>query len=158
MASIRRLLIALPLALVLPASAKNSPDTRFLRSEPYRKTKQKVDISSIENEHDLAVLRDAIDPIMRFMVGMSFAELPPAVGDLLMTANGRTTLRRPPLRNEHKRYSVASVSDFTVCGDTAISCSAVFSNLLRDDSWRERFLFVKSASGWRFDGHREPTC
>jgi hypothetical protein len=139
-------------------SADNGLGTSFLREEPYRKTKQAVDMSSIRNEHDLRVVRDAINPVMRFVVGLSFAGLPPAVSALLVTEHGRSVLQQPPLRNERKRYSVQEIRDWRVCGTDAVSFTGVFTDLFRKNPWERAFLFVKTHDGWRFDDHRAARC
>lgn len=143
---------------VVPAIAEQYLDISFLKEEPYRKTKQKVDISSLKTAHDLSVVKEAINPIMRFVVGMSFAELPASVNEKLLTDYGRTVLQRPPLRNELKRYSVAEINNWHVCGENKISFSARFSDLLQKNHWKEEFFFVRTDDGWRFDGHHVVQC
>lgn len=142
----------------LSASANSDLDHSFLKKEPYRKTKQKVDISSVKNGCDLAVIRTAINPIMRFLVGLSFSKFPPAVSDELLTERGRLALQLPPLRNEFKRYSVDDIRDWRVCGSDKLSFEATFSDLLRRNFWKSDFLFIKTESGWRFDDHRQLEC
>jgi len=158
MQSARRSFFFLPLALIATPALSYGLDRRFLASEPYRKTKQRVNLSSITDERDLAVIRDAINPLMRFIVGISFAELPPAVRDMLMTEHGRTVLRRPPLRNEKKRYSIAEMSDWKVCDETQVSFNAIFSDILKKNVWKETFSFVKSPAGWQFHDHAAAHC
>lgn len=146
------------LIYVAPAIAEQYLDNSFLKEEPYRKTKQKVDISSLQTAHDLSVAKEAINPIMRFVIGMSFAELPAAVNDKLLTDHGRTVLQRPPLRNELKRYSVAEINNWHVCDENKISFSASFSDLLQKNQWKEDFFFVRTDDGWRFDDHHVVQC
>lgn len=142
----------------LPASAGQPFDISFLRDEPYRKTKQKVDVSSVKTEEDLLTIKATIDSAMALMVAISFVEPAPAVEKELLTDHGRLVLRLPPLRNAFKRYSVAHISNWHVCGDAAVSFNAVFSDLLQRDFWQETFLFVRSVDGWRFEDHREAKC
>ena len=151
-------LCVIPLVLVHPAAATQPLDTRFLKEEPYRKTKQKVDLSSIRTEHDLAVVKAAINPIMHFMVDVHFTEAPPELTEKLMTEHGRAVLRRAPARNKFNRYSVASMSNWKVCGDKMLSLDATFSDLLRRKFWQEQYLFVETADGWRFDEHTQAQC
>jgi len=155
---ILKALLVVPLSAILPATATHHLDTGFLRDEPYRKTKQRVDLSSIRSERELSVVKAAINPVMEFMIGVSFAELPPALTEKLMTEHGRTVLRRAPLRNELKRYSVAKMSNWKVCGGTMVSLDATFSDLLGRKFWNEKYLFVETPDGWRFDDHKEAQC
>jgi len=155
---IRQALLAVPLAAIFPATAAHHLDTRFLKEEPYRKTKQKVDLSSIQSEHDLAVIKAAINPVMRFMVDVTFTDMPPALPEQLMTEHGRSVLRRAPVRNKFNRYAVARMSNWKVCADKQLSLDAVFSDLLGKKSWAEKYLFVETPDGWRFDDHKEAQC
>jgi len=130
----------------------------FLTEEPYRKTKQKVDLSSIKSQPELMVVKSAINPVMRFIVATSFTELPPYANEKLLTDHGRLVLRRPPIRNKFNRYAVAIMRNWKTCGDKQVSFEASFSDLLQKNFWHEKFLFVKTPDGWRFDGHREVDC
>ncbi|QNA88582.1 hypothetical protein G4G28_08925 [Massilia sp. Dwa41.01b] len=98
----------------------------FLQEEAYRRTRSHVDPSSIGSEHERLVVKDAITPIARFLVGMAFVKLPPAIESGLMTAHGRAVLRRAPADNAYNRYSVTHVGNWRVCGGDALSFTAVF--------------------------------
>lgn len=149
---------ALSFVLGGSAAATERLDTGFLKQEPYRKTKQKVDLSSVQTEHDLAVVKAAINPIMHFMVDVQFTETPPVLTEKLMTEHGRAVLRRAPARNKFNRYSVARMSNWKVCGDKMVSLDATFSDLLGKKFWQEQYLFVEAADGWRFDDHKQAQC
>lgn len=153
-------LLAVPLLLLLSTAGASGLNEGFLREEPYRKQKQHVDLSSVTSAQELAVVGTAINPIMRFLVGLSFADIPKVVSTELSTAYGRQVLRLPPLRKDAKknRYSVVNVKNWHVCGATSVSFDATFSDLLRRDFWDEKFLFVNEGSGWRFEAHREAEC
>lgn len=143
------------LSVAVEAGQMSKP---FLAEEPYRKTKQKVDLSSIKTQSALLVVKSAINPAMRFIVAISFVELPPYASEKLLTDHGRLVLRRPPMRNKFKRYSVATMRNWKTCGDKQVSFEAVFSDLLQKNFWHEHFLFIETPDGWRFDGHKEVDC
>ena len=157
--TLKNILNAVLLALLgqtLPAAAVQAVDSSFLRQEPYKKQKQVVDVSSVKSADDLAVVREAIDPIMRFLVGLTFATLPEAVSRELMTQNGRQVLQRPPLRSKVKRYTTVEVSNWRVCGTDAVSFDAIYAeSLKRKDTWKQNFVFNKTGGVWRFNEHGE---
>jgi len=144
------------LAILLQACVSAAPgttDPRFLREEPYRKVKQRVDVSSVKNGHDMAVVGDAVDTIMRFVVSMAFTKTTRLMSSDMMTRQGRSVLKMPPVRNEFNRYSMYSINNWKICGEDALSFDATYSDLLRRDFWSEKYLFVKTAGVWRFDDH-----
>jgi hypothetical protein len=149
------------LAIFLQACAVTASGTtgpRFLKEEPYRKVKQRVDVSSVKNERDLAVVSDAIDTIMKFVVSMSFTKTTRLMASDLMTEHGRSVLNMPPIRNEFKRYSMYSINNWKICGDDALSFDATYSDLLQRDFWSEKYMFVKMSGAWRFDDHLAVQC
>lgn len=161
MEKFKRLITAMTMGIMLQigsASAGNYLDTSFLKDEPYKKQKQKVDLSAIKTEHDMAVVKQAIDPVMRFIVGLIFADVPPSVAAELMTEHGRAVLKRPPLRNKFNRYASHRIGNWRVCGAGALSIHVVFTDLVERRFWSEQFYFVNDGSGWRFDDHREAKC
>lgn len=139
------------------ARAADPADTAFLQEEPYRKQKQQVDLSSVKSAQDMAVIRHAINPVMRFFIGLNFPELPPAVDRELLTGHGRQVLQRPPMRSKYNRYLGHRFSHWQVCGDQ-LSVHAVFTDLLRKDFWQADFLFVRDGHSWRFEDHRPAQC
>lgn len=106
----------------------------------------------------MAIVKQAINPVTRFIVGLIFAELPPAVDRELLTEHGRAVLQRPPLRNKYNRYASHRISNWRVCGDDSLSVNVVFSDLLKAKFWTEDFFFVNDGNGWRFEDHREAIC
>lgn len=136
----------------------NQLDTSFLKEEPYRKQKQKVDLSSIQTEQDLAVVKAAINPIMKFIGGTFFIRLPAVVEKDLLTENGRAVLQRPPVQNEHNRYSSQQIGPWRVCGEDTLSVQVRFSDLFGRKFWTQDFLFIHDGITWRFDDHREAVC
>lgn len=130
----------------------------ILKEEPYHKAKQRVDVSSVRNERDMAVVGGAIDTIMRFVVSMSFTKTTRLMASDLMTEHGRSVLKMPPVRNEFNRYSMYSINNLKICGEDALSFDATYSDLLRRDFWSEKYLFVKTSGVWRFDDHRAVQC
>lgn len=131
------------------------PDLAFVKQQPFRKAKQALDTSSITTAHDARVIGDAITPIMRLLVALSYADLPQSVDKEVLTGNGRAALRQPPLRNDKNRFSVTSVSGWKVCGDDMLSFSATYRDLLRKNPWTTNFLFTKVDGVWRFHDHAE---
>ena len=155
MAFFLRALLCIELVLhVVPAVAGQDLDTGFLREEPYRKQKQNVDLSSIRTERDMAVVKQAMTPVMRFIVGLVFTKPNPAVDRDVMTEHGRLVLKRPPIRSQYNRYIAYRVGDWKVCSETMLSFHAEFGDLFHKNLWEEDFLFVNEGNGWRFDDHR----
>jgi hypothetical protein len=150
--------IFVPLMHIGAATAADCPDYGFLKKEPYRKTKQRVDVSSIKTCDALSVLAESIDSVTQFLVGISFGHVSPIVSDRNMTEHGRQVLRLPPLRNPLKRYSVQKIEDWTICGREVLSFDATFSDLLQKNFWTESFTFVNTVDGWRFEDHTRRTC
>jgi len=144
------------LSFAVEAGEMSKPS--FLTEEPNRKTKQKVDLSSIKTQYSLLVVKSAINPVMRFIVDITFTDLPPYANNKLLTDHGRHVLRRPPIRNKFNRYSVATMRNWKTCGDKQVSFEASFSDLLQKNFWHEHFLFVETPDGWRFDDHRKVDC
>lgn len=149
------------LSLLLCSSAAIAVDVKypqFLKEEPHRKTKQRVDVSSVKSEADMVVVGDAINTIMRFVIAMSFTETTRLMSSDLMTTHGKSVLKMPPIRNRFKRYSMYSLGNWKVCGKDALSFEATFSDILLRDFWTEKYLFVKTSGVWRFDDHRSLQC
>lgn len=137
------------------AQAQQPIDTGFLKEEPFRKAKQAVDLSGIGSADEIAVVRDAIDPVMRFLVALMYTRLPAAVSRELMTEHGRAVLRRPPVRNANNRYALQRVGNWRVCGADTLVFDATYADLLRRDRWEAGFLFKKIDGAWRFHAHRD---
>ena len=51
------------------ATSEPALDTRFLKEQPYARQKQTVDLRGVKAD-ELPVIKDAINPIMRFMVSL----------------------------------------------------------------------------------------
>jgi hypothetical protein len=49
------------------AAASFNPDAAFLREEPYRKTKQVVRLSGVKSEAELAIVKAAMNDVVRFV-------------------------------------------------------------------------------------------
>jgi hypothetical protein len=154
MSALLRALLLTPLLCGISAMAQ-PPDLAFVKQEPYRKSKQAIDTTTIKTAQDARVIEEAIVPIMRLLVGLTFARLPPAVDKDVMTEQGRQSLRQPPLRNDKKRYSFRSIGNWKVCGTDSLSFSAVYEDLFRQNPWPVSFIFRKEDDGWRFQGHGE---
>jgi len=137
------------------ATAEAGPDLAFVKQEPFRKQKQNLDTSSITTAHDARVIGEAITPVMRLLVALSYARFPESVNKDVLTENGRAVLRQPPLRNEKNRLLFASVSGWKVCGDEMLSFSATYLDLFRKNPWTQNFLFTKVDGVWRFHDHAE---
>lgn len=138
-----------------PATAEPGPDLAFVKQEPFRKAKQALDTSSITTAHDARVIGEAITPVMRLLVALTYAKFPESVNKEVLTENGRAALRQPPLRNDKKRLSIASVGGWKVCGDDMLSFSATYHDLFRKNPWSTTFLFTKADGVWRFHDHAE---
>lgn len=151
-----------PLLCGAPVMSAPAPDLGFLKEQPFRKSKQAIDTSSITTDHDARVIKEAITPVMRLMVALSYANLPPTVDRDVLTEQGRRALRQPPLRNDKKRLSVNHMGNWKVCGENTLSFSAVYVDLFRKNPWQANFLFVKEDGAWRFHDHAEvkaaPEC
>jgi hypothetical protein len=137
------------------ATAEPGPDLAFVKQEPFRKAKQALDTSSITTAHDARVIGEAITPVMRLLVALTYAKFPESVNKEVLTEDGRAALRQPPLRNDKKRLSIASVSGWKVCGDDMLSFSATYRDLFRKNPWTTNFLFTKVDGVWRFHDHSE---
>lgn len=148
-------LLATTLLLGLPATAEPNPDLSFVKQEPFRKAKQTLDTSAITTTQDARVIGEAITPVMRLLVGLSYATLPAPVDQEILTEQGRTALRQPPLQNRHNRLILGSVGHWKVCGDHTLSFSATYRDLFRKNPWTANFLFKKVEGAWRFDDHVE---
>lgn len=155
MASVFAVLCLLSSCAAVPM---NQLDTSFLKEEPYRKQKQKVDLSSIQTVQDLAVVKAAINPIMRFIGGTFFIKLPAVVEKDLLTENGRAVLQRPPVQNQYNRFSSQQIGPWRICGKDTLSVRVRFSDLLGREFWTQDFLFINDGITWRFDDHREAVC
>jgi hypothetical protein len=139
----------------VPATAEPGPDLAFVKQEPFRKAKQALDTSSITTAHDARVIGEAITPVMRLLVALTYAKFPESVNKEVLTDHGRAVLRQPPLRNEKKRLSIASVGAWKVCGDEMLSFTATYHDLFRKNPWTANFLFKKVDGIWRFHDHAE---
>lgn len=139
----------------LSALASETLDASFLKTEPYRKQKQIVDVSSVRTVHDLAIVKDAITNVMRVLGGITFEFTPRTVAQELLTARGRDSLKLPPLRNAVKRFGPRRVHNWSFCGDDGLAFDVIYTDLLREKKWIENFVFVKTDGIWQFDRHGE---
>ena len=106
-------------------------------------------------ERDARVIGEAITPVMRLLVALTYAKFPESVNKEVLTDHGRAALRQPPLRNEKKRLSIASVGAWKVCSDDMLSFTATYHDLFRKNPWTAHFLFKKVDGVWRFHDHAE---
>lgn len=137
-----------------PAAAQSNLDLSFLKSPPNRKTKSRVNLSSIDNDRDLAVIKDAIDPIVRFFLVITQVRQPMAVIESVTTEKGMKHLRYPPAQNEVIRYISRRLWNWRVIDEATISLSVEFRGLTeRDRPYLDNFVFVKTDTGWKFDRH-----
>ncbi|MFT7723197.1 MAG: hypothetical protein QM788_10250 [Roseateles sp.] len=97
-----RVALLINLLYVNQFSGAQTLDLGFIKEEPYKKSKQAIDASSILTPHEARVIKDAITPIMRLLVGITFATLPPAVEEELVTKHGRGALRMPPFATKRR--------------------------------------------------------
>jgi len=136
-------------------AAEPCPDLSFVKQEPYSKAKQALDTTSITTAHDARVIGEAIRPIMRVLMSLTQLYVIEPVSKEVLTENGRTVLRQPPLRTDKNRLSIASVGGWKVCGDDKLSFTATYHDLFRKNPWTESFLFTKVDGIWRFHDHAE---
>lgn len=135
-------------------SADGGYDLRFLNEQPYRKGKQRVDLSEVNNEHELTVIREAINPIMQFFYSLSYIQFRPDILELRTTERGRQLLRYPPLDTNTNRYAFTKLWKWHVIDEHTLEVSAEFKNLLRDKaSYNDHFVFIKVDKQWKFDHH-----
>jgi len=134
-------------------AAEPRPDLSFVTQEPFRKAKQALDTSSITTAHDARVIGEAITPIMRLLVALSYADLPESVSREVLTDNGRAVLRQPPMSTQRNRLGITNVGAWQVCGDDRLSFTAIRHDLFRKNPWADRYLFTKVDGVWRFHDH-----
>ncbi len=129
-------------------------DLSFLNEHPYRKGKQRVDLSELNNKEEVAIVRDAINPIMQFFYSLTQKEFRKETLELRTTENGRRVLRYPPMQDEMNRYGFSKIWKWYVIDANTIQLSAELNTVLRDKrSIDENFIFIKVDGQWKFDRH-----
>lgn len=173
-------------ALVSPAratthptgSASFKPDASFLKEEPYRKTKQLVQLTGVKSEAEYAVVKQSMNEVVRFvrLFGISGSNLGNAVisgtspermaeikaakvtwraYENLSTPKGRDSMPIEPASG----HMVRSMGDWEVESDTALSVRVDFRvtfvelKPVKDPAPQVmRLRFVKQEGKWVFDG------
>ena len=147
-------LLSAPLTAV--AQIPNSLDTSFLKEQPYRKLKQRVDLSSVTSESDLAVIRDGINPIMFFFANLGYITIPPQHMIKITTSAGAHRLRLPPVdsRRSNGRFASKEKFNWKVTGDSMITVTANFRDKHgKSTPYTDSYIFVKENGVWKFDRH-----
>ena len=128
-------------------------DQSFLHRQPYKKGKQRVDLNAVTEEKDMRIIREAIDPIMRFFYGLGQTSFRPDVLLQCTTESGRKTLRYPPQDTEFNRYLFTKIWHWKVIEGKTIAVDAEFENLLGDRFYKDHYIFIKQGDTWKFDRH-----
>ena len=144
-------LLALPLTVV--AQAPTALDTRFLKEQPYRKMKQRVDLSGVTKETDLAVIKEGINPIMFFLGALAQEDVPVQKVMKIATSAGAQRLRLPPLQGSgRQRYTPREKFNWKVTGDSMITVTVRFHDMIRPAlTYTDTYIFLKEHGEWKFD-------
>jgi hypothetical protein len=160
------------------AVAGFKPDASFLRDDPYRKTKQAVRLSGVKSEAELAIIKIAINDVVRFvrLFGISGSNLGDAVipgtppermaeikaarvtwraFEAQSTPAGRAAMPIEPASG----HMVVAMDDWLVESETALSVRTDFRltqfelKMIKDPPPRVlRLRFVKREGVWLMDG------
>ncbi|MCX7173069.1 MAG: hypothetical protein NT159_03890 [Proteobacteria bacterium] len=146
--------------LVVPVVASGqalfAPDTSFLKEQPYRKIKQRVDLTGVASQADLDVIKDGINPIVLFFAHLNLKDIPPERMFHIATHAGAQRLRLPPLELVGGgRYYPEKMYDWKVTGDSTITVTASFQDPIKKAAspYTDTFVFVKGDGKWQFDRH-----
>jgi hypothetical protein len=138
-------------------------DLSFLRSEPSRKQKQKVESDGIKTKGDATILESAVIDVMRFCSGLSLWQYPGNYEKVMSrtTSRGASILQWPPKHGTDKivplspmRYSawrIVSNSELSVrvdYGDMGPNGGLKWPPIV---TWR--MVFLKQDGTWKFDGY-----
>lgn len=131
-------------------------DISFLLEAPYLKQKLGCDLDSVMSAEDMYFIRDAINPIILFVMRVS-DDLPSGkAAPLVRTAGGHDRLRRPPKDDRDsmpQRYGHLREFDWEVRGPTEIAVTVDFGMIRGHPLYTDRFVFIKEDGTWKFDRH-----
>ncbi|MGK5020833.1 hypothetical protein [Janthinobacterium sp. LB2P10] len=129
-------------------------DFSFMKEPPNRKIKNRVDLSAIKTAEDLAVVKEAINPVMDFFQVYSQVRAIPSSFSALATSNGIKQMRFPPKIDHLNYYISKKMWNWAVHDPQTIFLSVDFRGMPPDNgAHRETFVFVKRDGAWLFDRH-----
>lgn len=164
-----------------PGAAAYSPDARFLKEGPNRKTKQAVALSGVKSEAELRVVREAMEEIITFvrLFGLTGSDM----GDVIpkgMTAEDVARIKASPVANRTFQnmstpqgrsgmpISVASghlayaIDQWAVESDAALTVRVDFRQPFLEFKPVQnpvprvlRMRFIRQDGRWLFDGAQE---
>lgn len=146
------------------------PDSKFLEKSPYKRIKATVDLSTLRNDFELSIVKNASDDIIRFVfvfaLGNRYADSRKIMENprthpffaSLTTEKGRKELDIEPLSGRFAR----KIFNWNIESTTTLSVDVTLQHMPDfEDGPPEspnlrtyRFSFVKSeeAKSWRMDG------
>ena len=159
------ILMILMTAFLLPTTSQSFaaektyiPSRKFLEIDPYRKSKARVELSGIENDQELEVVKDAINDVLRFIrlfglgnklpdgsIVMKNTREHPAF-QILSTAQGREQLNIDPASRRHDERTF----NWNIKSNNQLSVDVILKHTPLSDGPAEspneriyRFTFVK---------------
>ena len=138
----------------MPLSASEILDTSFLKEQPFRKGKQTVDLKSISNAHDLQIIKNAINNIMRLLTILGYNQTNNPGLSSVVTTNGAANLRYPPKSTKSNRMTFHRVANWKIINESELSFDVEFTDSMgKKESYFDHFVFVRTERGWVFDRH-----
>ncbi len=141
-------------------ATKEQFESLFQKPDPYFKQKRMIDLADVTREEDVAIIRDAINPIILFLINYGQDAGPNSKFDPLVTKDGAIRLTRPhiPTGGKHHYYS-QSKKNWKVIDPLTISLDVVFVDARHPNTteynFTAHFVFVKRNGGWKFDRHED---
>lgn len=139
-------------------SVASEIDTRFLSEQPYRKTKQRVDVSGISNAADMLIFRSAVNDIMRFVYMITMISPKTEYLERNATKAGQGRLKLPPIRHGGVTRLVANKISYIKVVDNATIVLDIDYHWGGQPQYQSTFVFIKTESGWKFDRHLLTNC
>jgi hypothetical protein len=129
-------------------------DFSFMKEPPDRKIKNRVDLSAIKTAEDLAVVKDAINPVMDFFQVYSQVRATPSSFSALASSDGIKQMRFPPKIDHLNYYISKKIWNWVVHDPQTIFLTVDFRGMPPDTGvHRDTFVFVKRDGVWLFDRH-----
>jgi len=136
-----------------PVTGENM-DFSFMKEPPNRKIKNRADLSAIKTAEDLAVVKEAINPVMDFFQVYSQVRATPSSFSALATSNGIKHMRFPPKIDNLNYYISKKMWNWVVHDPQTIFLTVDFRGMPPDTGvHRDTFVFVKRDGVWLFDRH-----
>ncbi len=132
-------------------------DTRpqFLKEQPFKKVKQRIDVSCIKSKKSLEILEEAIYPILQIVLISSSPNPSIETINNATTDNGAKNLKYPYLDSYGNRYIYEKIVIKKV-EDDQIDVDMYFIDLLGKQKLQKfEQIYIKKNGKWGFDRYAE---